>query len=120
MSEEVMRLNDSLRQTFRGGRVEFAPSAALLSAESRSKIKEKLRQLSPNVDCVMSANHNSGTFNVSPYICSFTIGYYARPRATVNFDDVFRPVSLTPAADPGDAAATLRILTIAVQNRTLA
>lgn len=111
---KTSQLNDLLRTTLAGGRVEMTHDLAALPECERRAVLQRLRTLNPKEGDMISSEGDSGSFATGGRTFRFKIRYYQYSGAA-NFDDVFEPVVLSPATNPDDPAMTLRVLTLSIK-----
>jgi hypothetical protein len=95
---KIIELNDQLRTTFKGGRVQMTPSVYDLEPRLRGRalfVLSKYRKFDPE------SEHDCGVFIFAGYAFEWRIEYRASDGVSI-------------APDPADPAKTLRVLTIYV------
>jgi hypothetical protein len=95
---KIIELNDQLRTTFKGGRVQMTPDVHYLESRLRGRalfLLSKYRKFDPE------SEHDSGTFIFGGYAFEWHIEY----RSTKGPG---------PSVNPADPAATFRVLTLYV------
>jgi hypothetical protein len=99
-SERIRELNDSLRQTFTGGRVVITEGVDALSAETKAEVLlcvQTFDRFDPDND--PHGEHDFGSFEIAGERFFFKVDYY-------------EPGMEGGSEDPADPAKTTRVLTV--------
>lgn len=101
---KIIELNDRLRTSFKGGRVQMTPSVYQLDDRLRGRALSVLARYSKFHP---ESEHDRGTFIFAGYSFEWQIEYRAAGDGGVSLD-------------PSDADRTFRVLTLSVMDDTLA
>ena len=100
---KIIELNDELRTTFKGGRVQMTPAVCMLDAQLRGRALSTLSRYNKFAD---GEEHDWGVFIFAGFSFEWHIEYRAKEGAGVS-------------PDPADPGMTFRVLTLYVVNDEL-
>jgi len=99
-SERIRQLNDSLRQTFAGGRIVITEGVDALNSEIKAKVLQQVRNYDRfDRDNDPHGEHDFGNFEIVGERFFFKIDYY-------------NPAMEGGSEDPAEPAKTTRVLTV--------
>lgn len=93
---KIIELNDQLRMTFKGGRVQITPAVSTLDPQLRGRALSVLTRYNKFAD---GEEHNWGVFIFAGYSFEWRIEYRSNDGTGVS-------------PDPADAEKTVRVLTL--------
>jgi hypothetical protein len=102
--EKIIALNDALRKTFRGGRVELSPAVYRLDPQLRGRAIWAMAEYKRFAE---DSEHDSGVMIFAGYAFEWQIEY-------------LRPDGKGLSSDPADPEKTFRVLTLYIAEDLLA